>query len=209
MIDASQVLWSAPPEQRSGRPLLIVLHGHGLDETIGSQMWAELPPELVIAGLRGPLPVRSGFGWFPLNANVTAQDVDDAAQSVLDWLQAQAVETPVGVLGFSQGSAVALQCLRLRPERFAYAVVLSGFVVPGANAGDRELARHRPPVFAARGGQDRLVPDFLAELTDRWLAAHTTLTSRHYPDLGHTVSPVELRDLRAYLVEQLSAHQPQ
>lgn len=163
-----------------------------------------MPPELVIAGLRGPVPVRGGFGWFRLDANVSERDVDVAAESVLDWLDAQSVSVPVGVLGFSQGSSVALQCLRLRPKQFAYAAVLSGFVVPGVNPGDEALARLRPPVFAARGGRDRLVPAFLATLTDQWLAEHSTLTSRVYLELGHTVSEPELADLRAFLEQQLA-----
>lgn len=44
MIDAQSVRWSAPPADRAGRPLLLVLHGHGLDEQVGSNLWDRLPP---------------------------------------------------------------------------------------------------------------------------------------------------------------------
>jgi phospholipase/carboxylesterase len=205
MIDDAAVRWSAPLPERAGRPLLVVLHGHGLTEDVGSELWSRLPPELVVAGLRGPLRARGGFGWFRMDATLKPSDVGAAAGEVLTWLDGQAGYTSVGILGFSQGSAVALQALRLQPERFAYAVVLSGFMLPGTAAGDAHLARRRPPVFAARGEADRLVPGFLASLTDDWLVKHTAVTSRRYRGLGHAVSEPELDDLDAFLAEQLGS----
>ena len=32
LIGPDQVLWSAPEDQREGRPLLVLLHRHGMDE---------------------------------------------------------------------------------------------------------------------------------------------------------------------------------
>ncbi len=206
MIDPARVHWSAVPELRRGRPLLVVLHGHGLHESVGADLWSTMPAELIIAGLRGPLPVGAGYGWFRLDATASPAVVNAVAEDVLDWLteQLEAISpSSVGILGFSQGSSVALQCLRLRPEQFSYAVSLSGFVVPVPHPGDATLAKLRPPVFAARGGRDQLVPAFLATLTDRWLADHTDLRSHRYPELGHSVSQRELQDLSAFLAEQL------
>ncbi len=54
--------------------------------------------------------------------------VTDAARAVLRWLDEAAGTAPaIGLLGFSQGAAVALQALRLAPERFAFALALSGY----------------------------------------------------------------------------------
>lgn len=204
MIDAQSVRWSAPPADRAGRPLLLVLHGHGLDEQVGSNLWDRLPPEIVVAGLRGPLRTRGGYGWFRMDATLRLADIDAAADSVLTWLDDQESFRSLGILGFSQGSAVAIQALRRQPDRFDYAVVLSGFMAPFPAAGDARLVQRRPPVFAARGDQDRLVPAFLVSKTDQWLAEHTTRTSHCYPGLGHTVSDTELADLRRFLDTQLT-----
>ena len=203
VIDPQGVRWSAPVSARAGRPLLVVLHGHGLSEDVGSELWDRLPEQLVVAAPRGPLRARGGYGWFTMDFTLTVADVDAAASSVLAWLDTQTGFTSVGVLGFSQGSAVAIQALRLQPERLDYAVVLSGFMVPFPAGGDARLAKRRPPAFAARGGRDRLVPGFLTTFTDAWLADHTNLTIRSYPDLGHSVSEAELIDLRSFLAEQL------
>ena len=67
-IDDERVLWSAPPGERAGRPLLVLLHGHGLDESVGFDLRHRLPPDLVLASLRGPLRACGGFGWFALDS---------------------------------------------------------------------------------------------------------------------------------------------
>jgi phospholipase/carboxylesterase len=202
-IGTDQVLWSAPEDERPGRPLLVLLHGHGMDEQMGAEVRHRLPPELVLASVRGPLRVRRGYGWFPLDASLRLEQIDQAAHAVLRWVEAQSGHPSTGVLGFSQGSSIGLQCMRLAPELFGYGVALSGFAVPVPVPGDAVLARRRPPVFSGRGDADLVIPQFLVERTDRWLASHTTLTSRMYPGLGHHVSPAEIDELAEFLAARL------
>jgi phospholipase/carboxylesterase len=204
-IADEQVLWSVPESERAGRPLLVLLHGHGMTEQIGFDLRHQLPSELVVAALRGPLSVRSGYGWFSLEADrFSLDEVRAAGGAVLDWLDRQPDHPTVGVLGFSQGSAIAAQCLRTRPSALAYVALLSGFLDPLPAAGDQQLARRRPPAFSGRGDADPLVPRILVTLTDQWLQEHTTLTRRVYPGLGHNVSAEELADLAAFLRDRLS-----
>ena len=199
MIDTEQVLWSVPASERAGRPLMVLLHGHGMNERMGTELLHLLPAELVIASVRGPLRVGAGYGWFPLDASLRLEQIDAAAHGVLDWLEAQGDFSKVGILGFSQGSSIAVQCLRLRPARFDFVVVLSGFAVPGRLPGDADLAVRRPPVFSGRGTADPLIPAPLVTLTDSWLDAHTTVTRRTYAGLGHNVAPQEIVDLAQFL----------
>ncbi len=198
-VDPAQVQWSVPETERVGRPLLVLLHGHGMDEQMGAGLRHQLPAELVLASLRGPLRVGRGFGWFPLDASLRLDQVDEAAQAVLGWARSLTGQSSLGVLGFSQGSSVGLQAIRLAPQVFDYAVVLSGFAVPVAQAGDVELARRRLPVFSGRGDRDPLVPAALVAHTDDWLARHSTLTRRTYGGLGHDVSAAEISDLARFL----------
>jgi phospholipase/carboxylesterase len=111
---------------------------------------------------------------------------------------------PTGLLGFSQGGALALQLLRLAPERFAYAVQLSGFVVQGAQQGDAELAERRPPVFWGRGTLDDSIPATSLDRTTEWLPQHSSLDARIYEGLGHGISPLELGDISAFIREHLA-----
>ena len=202
-IDAEQVLWSVPAEERLDRPLLVLLHGHGMNERIGLELLDQLPPQLVVASLRGPLPVRAGYGWFPLDASFTLAAVSSAVAAVLAWVDAQQGHPSVGLLGFSQGSSIAAQCLRERPDQFAYAALLAGFVSPLPAPGDARLAEVRPPVFSGRGDADHLVPKALVTTTEYWLRRHTTLTSKTYRGLGHNVSVEEIADLAAFLEDLL------
>ena len=105
----------------------------------------------------------------------------------------------VGLLGFSQGGAMSIQLLRHAPERFAFAVSLAGFVVPGDAPADDRLAQLAPPVFWGRGTHDEVIPSSFVEATQRWLPHHSTLTTRIYEGLGHSVSEPELADVLAFL----------
>ena len=208
-LDDSAALWSAEPAARSERPLLVLLHGYGADERDLFALVPHLPPEFVVAAVRAPLtpPWPSpGYSWYPIEG-LQGRDpthTTDAASLVLDWLDAVAPTAAVGLLGFSQGAAVALQAMRLRPERFAFAVNLSGYATPGELPGDTALAEWRPPVFWGRGTSDDVIPPVLVEHTVAWLPEHTDLSGRVYPGLTHSVSEPELEDVRVFLEKRLA-----
>ncbi|NEN04537.1 phospholipase [Diaminobutyricibacter tongyongensis] len=202
-IDREAVLWSASEIDRADRPLLILLHGYGSDEGDLFGISSYLPLEPVIASVRAPIPEGPGFAWFSRYSNAEANpsptNANAAAMAVLEWLDEQPPHPSVGLLGFSQGGAMALQLLRLAPERFGYAVQLSGFAVSGEEPGDVFLATHRPPVFWGRGSaDDTITPDAIARTTD-WLPSHSTLDSRVYEGLTHAISPRELTDVSGFI----------
>lgn len=205
-IDASAVLWSAPERERAGRPLLVLLHGYGSHEGDLFGLAPGLPLGPVIASLRAPLTGGPGNSWFPLTFETPiaehGRNADAAAQAVLDWLDTTE-HSSVGLLGFSQGGAVALQLLRLAPTRFDYAVMLSGFVVGGTHDGDAALAESKPPVFWGRGTADPVIPAYAIEATEQWLPSHSTPTTRIYEGVAHGISNAELRDLSTFIGEQL------
>lgn len=200
------MLWSAGERDRVGRPILVLLHGYGSDEADLFGISAYLPLEPVIASLRAPIPEGPGFAWFSRFTNVPADplagNADAAARAVLDWL-AEQPEAPTGLLGFSQGGALALQVLRLAPERFDYAVTLSGFVVQGRQDGDARLAERRPPVFWGRGTLDEVIPGVSIDRAADWLPAHSALDQRVYEGMGHAISQLELGDISAFIRELL------
>ena len=205
-IDSDAVLWSAPERERAGRPLLVLLHGYGSHEGDLFSLAPGLPLDPVIASLRAPLRAGQGNAWFPLTAETFADDMealtDAAARDVLDWLDATE-STQVGILGFSQGGATALQVLRLAPERIAYTVMLSGFVVGADHPGDAALAAVRPPVFWGRGTVDRVIPAPAVDWTAVWLPKHADTTTRVYEDLAHGISREELVDINRFITRHL------
>ena len=127
-----------------------------------------------------------------------AGNADAAARAVLAWLDDQP-RVPTGLLGFSQGGAMALQLLRLAPERFDFAVQLSGFVVKGEQPNDVELAEARVPVFWGRGTLDDTIPAASLQRTADWLPEHSALDARIYEGMGHAISPLELGDFSTFI----------
>jgi len=202
VLDSRAVLWSAKAEELASRPLLVLLHGVGSHEGDLFSLAPHLPLEPVIASLRAPLPYGSGFSWYDLGTagDPRSDRVDAAAVAVLAWLDAlDPAPSSVALLGFSQGAAVAMQLLRHAPDRFTYAVQLSGYVTAGELPGDAELESRRMPVFWGRGNQDPIIPPEAIARTAEWLPDHSDLDARIYEGVGHSVSQPELADVIAFI----------
>jgi phospholipase/carboxylesterase len=205
MIDADLVQWTRPTGDRAGTPLLVALHGVGSDEHDLLALAPALPPAWTIASLRAPLPWGGGHSWYPLGTpgSPELEPVDAAVEEVLAWVDAVAADHPrIGLLGFSQGGSMALQLLRARPAGFAFAVSLSGFVVPGVtDSRDEAVAAVRPRVFLGHGDLDPVIPGDATARTAVWAAEHTDVTVRAYEGLPHAVSAAELADVAAFIGE--------
>lgn len=204
-LDAQAVIWSALPDDRAGRPLIVLLHGYGADERDLWPLVPYLPPDHVVASVRAPLTPpwpAPGASWYPIEGLQTRDParLTESATRFLEWVDAEAAAaSSIGLLAFSQGASISVQAMRLRPEAFAFAVALSGFVAPGALPGDAALAARKPPVFWGRGSHDEVIPEALVAHTTEWLPRHAALSGRVYPGLGHSISEPELADIRAFI----------
>jgi phospholipase/carboxylesterase len=198
-LDSSLVRWSVPPAERGDRPVLLLLHGYGSDEHDLFGLVPYLPSEFVVASVRAPLAPpwpMPGASWYPIEG-LDGRDPDAvtrAARSVLAWIQDAVGDAPVGLLGFSQGGAVAV----------SFAVVLAGYAAGGELPGDAVLAERRPPVFWGRGAADDVIPAHLIDATAQWLPGRSELSGRVYPGLTHSISQDELDDVRAFLDARLA-----
>lgn len=208
-LDDAAVLWSADAHERAGRPLLVLLHGYGSDERDLFSLVPYLPDAFVVAAVRAPLTPpwpAPGHSWYPIEGldGRSSERVTEAAARLIEWLDEHTDAAATGLLGFSQGGAVSLQAMRLAPERFAFAVNLSGYAAPGPLAGDAALVARKPPVFWGRGSRDDVIPEALVAHTVSWLPDHATLSGALYPGLTHSVSEPELADVRTFLEKQLA-----
>ena len=214
VIDASATLWSHPESERAGRPLLVLLHGYGADEHDLFGLVPYLPEGIVVAAVAAPLTPpwpMPGRSWYAIDG-LDGRDpsaITAAAEALLSWLDATAPAgsdaAPLALLGFSQGAAVALQALRLAPERFGSVVALSGYAARGELPGDETLRESRPPVFWGRGSHDDVIPAHHVDHTAQWLPDHATLSGRVYQGLTHSISEEELGDIRVFLQKWLDA----
>jgi phospholipase/carboxylesterase len=153
-LDPGYVLWSAPEAQRAYRPLIVLMHGWSYGGTDLFEIAHLLPQEMVVASVRAPFAEAGGYAWFPSRGNPIGNPqprvANDATEAVLYWLDTLPPASSIGLLGFSQGGAMALQLMRRAPARFDYGVQLAGFVVDDAQPGDEVLAL----TFGAVGGRE-------------------------------------------------------
>lgn len=189
----------------AGAPVLVLLHGYGSHEGDLLGLAPHLPGRLALVAPRGPLRGGPGFAWAPL-ATPGRPDPDtvrDAADALLAWLDATVeADATVALLGFSQGGLLATQLLRTQPERFAAAVVLSGFSLDAEEPGDAALTatgQRRVPVLFGHGDADTVIPADATARTSVWLARHAAVEEHVYPGLGHGIGRAGLTDVAGFL----------
>ena len=204
---------------------VIWLHGLGADgnDFVPLVEQLQLPADTGIRFIFPHAPVRpitlnQGYrmrGWYDLYG-LSPDDREDEAgireasaaiaqlcrQQVAQGIQSQRII----LAGFSQGGAVALHCGLRYPEPLAGIMALSTYLcLPQQLATQISPAARNTPVFMAHGRQDDILAyDFGKHSADRLVAAGVTLEWHGY-DMGHTVSPAEIADIRRWLLARLPA----
>jgi phospholipase/carboxylesterase len=189
----------------SGRAdsLVVFLHGYGADGNDLIGLAEPLAPHLPNTRFLAPnAPQRCvnnpfGYQWFPIpwldgTPEAVARGQAQAAFAQLDgWLDEVATQTPPArtvLVGFSQGTMMALQVGLRRREPFAGIVGFSGRLLEP----DRLAAEivSRPPVLLVHGDQDPMVPfASLAEAADALAAAGVETVTHVSTGVGHGIAP--------------------
>jgi phospholipase/carboxylesterase len=205
---APVVLWSHPEEERSGKPLLVLLHGYGANEQDLFSLADMLPREFAVASVRAPLVSGPGFTWFPLTASIdySLDAVKAASAYTQDWIDSVRDNHPsVTLLGFSMGMAMATTLLRQRPTDFAAVVGLSGFVVNAESDGefrDAELDG-TVPLFWGRDQQDPVITPDKIDYTMGWVRKHVKLTKVLYTGMWHGINAQEIGHVSEFLTHEV------
>lgn len=186
-----------------GKPnqLVLLLHGLGADghDLIGlAPHWAKLLPHAQFISPDAPFPcdtLPSGRQWFsPVGGRLPdhiQSSVEMAAPILSAFIEAELERTnleasQIGIVGFSQGTMMALH-VALRHEKQVAAIVgYSGrLVAPDQIAGD---IRARPPILLVHGDADTVVPvESMAIATKALKAVNVPIKSVLRPALGHSI----------------------
>lgn len=189
-LDRAATVWLSPTtsivDGLRSLPLILLLHGKGGTEESLLWLTPHLPQQAVIASLRAPYRVGTGWGWFPPSEVSSWQrpteQFREGCQAIVDWLDDVAPQSSVIPVGFSQGGAMAAQLVRAIPRRILGAAVLSGFVHHDTESDDK--AARRVPVYVEHGTADTVTPISAAEAT-----ATLFDTPLHALDgVGHTIT---------------------
>lgn len=204
------VVWAAPDDPT--RPLVVLLHGRGADETGILGLAAHLPAGPSYAAVRAPIAEGGGYAWFA-NRGIGRPVAESLAETMAwfrGWLDEVAPQgRPVVLVGFSGGAAFAGGLLLSEPERFAGVGVLLGTlpfdagleVTPGLLAGTS--------VLLAQGDLDTVIPRELLDRTWTYLTEESgaRVTSRRDP-VAHQLSAAAVADLGTWVDALLSPARP-
>ncbi len=203
----------------SGRAdsLVVFLHGYGADgeDLIGlAEPLAPHLPNTRFMAPNAPQPCVNnpmGFQWFPIPWLDGSSPVDAsiAARAAFDllgrWLDGVAADTPperTVLMGFSQGTMMALQVGLRRPAPLAGIVGFSGRLLEPERL-EAEITA-RPPVLLLHGDQDPVVPfASMAEAAGALEAAGVETRTHVSRGIGHGIAPDGLSLALGFIRERL------
>lgn len=193
------------PQSGKTRSLVILLHGYGADGADLIGLADPLGPALPDTAFRSPNAPQpcainpGGRQWFPIpwiDGSTPQQMETGMRASVLDldsYLTDAMAEEGVGpeqtcLIGFSQGTMMALHVAPRRPVAMAGIVGFSGrLAVPERLAAE---VQSRPPVLLIHGDQDQVIPvAALAEAGDALSAAGFAVQTHVSRRTAHGIAP--------------------
>jgi len=195
-----------PASGRAPRSIVILLHGYGSngDDLIGLvPYWRDALPDTVFLSPNAPQPcpgVPGGRQWWPLTSfspEARAAGVREAAPVLDAFIDSQLAayglaEDRLALVGFSQGTMVALHVGPRRERQLAGVVGYSGMLADPASLAAE--ARSRPPVLLVHGDADPMVPvAALPQATAALEAAGFDVAAHVSRGLGHSIDEAGLR----------------
>ena len=201
-----------------GKPghLVVLLHGYGADgnDLIGlAPVLAPLMPDVIFHAPNAPYPCEGnpfGYQWFGISRMdqaIALAGVRSAAPFVdafLDDTMAQyrLDESKTALVGFSQGTMMALHIGLRRKKQLAGIVGFSGMLAgPDVLAGE---IRTRPPVLLAHGDSDEMLPAVLSQKAGQVLQENGVKTIVHIAEgVGHGIDESGLSHAARFLLEAL------
>jgi phospholipase/carboxylesterase len=199
--------------------VVVLLHGYGADGADLLGLADPLSPHLPGVAFHAPdAPERSinnpfGFQWFPipwLDGSTEAQAKESMGRSITllnAWLDKVLADEGLTadrmvVVGFSQGTMMALHVLPRRDEAVAGIIGFSGrLLVPELLATEATV---RPPVLLLHGDQDPMVPFQDMTLAGEALEKAGFAVYGHVmKGTGHGISPDGLSAALSFLRDRL------
>lgn len=196
-------------EDDGTRPLVVLLHGRGSDETDIIALADHLPAGPVYAAPRAPIAEGGGFAWFA-NRGIgrpLATSLGHTMAWFRTWLDQVAPPGRLVVLvGFSGGAAFAGGLVLDDPSRYAGAAILYGTLPFEAGVPTTPHRLSGKAVLVVHGDADVVIPGDLLARTWSYLHQDAGATTTGFRDPGgHGLSPAALGELCRWLEALLAS----
>ncbi|MGO4854565.1 alpha/beta hydrolase [Phaeovulum sp. W22_SRMD_FR3] len=216
----TRTLNTARKEPLSGktRSAVVFLHGYGADGAdllgLADPLGGHLKDTLFLAPDAPERCQGNPFGrqWFPipwLDGSSEAQAAEGLARAAADlnaFLDALMVETGlsadrIAIIGFSQGTMMALEVAPRRAAALAGVVAFSGRLLRPEALGE---VKSKPPVLLIHGDADPVVPfEDMGKAGDALVTAGFEVYGHVMKGTGHGIAPDGLTVALTFLRERL------
>ena len=203
-----------PHSGEAPRKIVLLLHGFGSSGTdmisLAPQWQVALPDTLFLAphapqrcGMMG-----AGYQWWGLSGfspSALAAGAAAAAPAIDAFIdrklaQYDLTEADLALVGFSQGTMMALHVALRRPRPVAAVVGYSGMLTGAAELAHRDISK--PPVLLVHGTADPVVPIAALHMAESELKRLGVAVTTHISyGVAHQVDPVGLRLGRDFVAD--------
>jgi phospholipase/carboxylesterase len=202
MIDGPR----AVPSGTAPRSLVVLLHGYGSngEDLISlAPYWRGALPSTAFVAPNAPEPcpgAPGGYQWWSLTGAGSGARAEGAARAapVLDaFIDAELArfglaEAQLALVGFSQGTMMALHVGPRRRRPLAGIVGYSGMLADEAGLADPSLTR--PPILLIHGDADPMIPLAAFHQAKAALTRHGFAVESHVsPGVGHSIDMAGLQ----------------
>lgn len=205
---------------RSGgapKQIIVLLHGFGssgTDMISLAPMWQDVLPDALFLAPHAPLRcglMDTGYQWWGLSGfapSALAAGAASAAPAINTFIdrklaEYELTEAELALVGFSQGTMMALHVGLRRPRAAASIVGYSGMLTSTADIEPADLSK--PPVLLVYGTADPVVPFAAQSMAESELIGlGLEVTSHVSHGVVHTVDPVGLQRGQDFIVNQFS-----
>lgn len=218
----TRVLDTARKASKSGEDssLVIFLHGYGADgqDLLGlADPLSEHLPDTVFVAPNAPENCTgnpAGFQWFPIpwidgsseeeSEAGMMRAVDDLNAFLDATLEEEGLSAGEAVIiGFSQGTMMALHVAPRRPVEFAGIVGISGRLLRPELLADEAVSK--PPILLVHGDQDEVVPPIsMPEAGDALQEAGFEVYGHVMQGTGHGIAPDGLGVALSFIGKQFN-----
>ncbi|UAJ12642.1 alpha/beta hydrolase [Glacieibacterium megasporae] len=195
-----------PLSARSPKQIVLLLHGYGsngADLITLAPQWQQALPDALFLAPNAPqrcAGMATGYQWWPLEAftpQALASGSASAAPAINAFVERKLVQyrlsdADLAIVGFSQGTMMALYVGLRRENQIAGILGYSGMLTDAAGLAHQKITK--PPVLLVHGLADTVIPVSSLHAAEHSLRSlGIDVTSHVSAGLGHSVDPVGLR----------------